>query len=322
VTPETTVYLIEVAWDERSMCRLISQAKRVVAIDHHISSEETLKNCRKYADSNNIAEKFEYVFDADHSAAVLVHNYFFPDQPVPLIFKYVESNDLWKHDTLPHSMTIAEAIATENWMQCSFGVISYLVAHTAVIESPLMQQLIRNGEIAYVVKERIYDRAFKNSRMLNMKVIPRTILPTLNRDGAVCDHDMHSIYKVCVVEDSTGMGSEIGNYIIRESRKKPHVTFDAVVLWRYSFDQDQVIISVRSDQECDNPIDLSWISQHIVGTIPGGGHPGAAGVTIPGPRAHIASVFFTKSAKSPQPKFGDAMGKQRMRRRQRGKGKQ
>ena len=78
------VYIVDFSFKEDAMADIIKRAKKVVALDHHVSAEKSTKMAR------------EYVYALDHSGAVIAWKYFHPDAPVPLLLQYVEDVDIWK----------------------------------------------------------------------------------------------------------------------------------------------------------------------------------------------------------------------------------
>src|SRR3989344_1481425 len=66
------------------MADIVKRAKKVVALDHHVSAEKSTKMAR------------EYVYALDHSGAVIAWQYFHPNTPVPVLLQHVEDVDIWK----------------------------------------------------------------------------------------------------------------------------------------------------------------------------------------------------------------------------------
>jgi len=81
------VYLIDFTYtDQPTLNRLFEKAKRVVLIDHHITTKPLLG-------------QFEgYDFDLDHSGAAIAWRYFHPKVPMPKLLSYVEAIDLGRFD--------------------------------------------------------------------------------------------------------------------------------------------------------------------------------------------------------------------------------
>ncbi len=87
------IYILDYSWSKDEMLHLLHTNISVIAIDHHISSENDVKALK------------EYVFDINYSGAYLSWQYFHPDEEVPLLVKYVSDSDINKR-TLPHALVI------------------------------------------------------------------------------------------------------------------------------------------------------------------------------------------------------------------------
>lgn len=86
------IYFIDFAYSVEIMKDLIRRNKRVTAIDHHVTREESVKLTRDYS------------YAVHNSGSVLAWKYFHKDQPVPLLLQHIEDQDLWKFkisDTAP-----------------------------------------------------------------------------------------------------------------------------------------------------------------------------------------------------------------------------
>ena len=79
----------------------------MVVIDHHVSTEKDIK-CLK-----------EYVFDNKHSGAYLTHKYFFPNQKVPTLFKYISDYDTF-NNKLPFTKEITTYIYKDDLDELTF----------------------------------------------------------------------------------------------------------------------------------------------------------------------------------------------------------
>lgn len=62
-------------------------------LDHHIGARDILEQANK----DGIAQ---CIFDNERSGAAITWNFFHEDN-LPLLLRYVQANDLWKHDTMP-----------------------------------------------------------------------------------------------------------------------------------------------------------------------------------------------------------------------------
>lgn len=79
-----TVYSLDFVHNEPMLSKLLKTAKKVIFIDHHITTRKDVKR------------GFDWLFDLNHSGAVLAWKYFHPNKKVPKLLKYIEEGDLWK----------------------------------------------------------------------------------------------------------------------------------------------------------------------------------------------------------------------------------
>lgn len=91
------IYIIDNSYPRAVLQKLMDTNKKVVVLDHHESS------------MGDVLAFPQNIFDNEHSGAVLAWNYFHPKKPVPKLLKYVEDEDLWKHE-IPFSKDINKYI--------------------------------------------------------------------------------------------------------------------------------------------------------------------------------------------------------------------
>ncbi len=77
------VYFIDFCFSKEKMDQVVRDNKKVIVIDHHLSTQEVVKSMS------------EYVFDVDHCGSVLAWKYFFKDEQIPKILEYIEDGDIW-----------------------------------------------------------------------------------------------------------------------------------------------------------------------------------------------------------------------------------
>lgn len=87
------VYFLDLVYKPEAMRRVLKEAVKVAVVDHHISVEESVKMAH------------EYVYDLEHSGAVLAWKYFHPGKPLPRLLAHIEDEDLWKFK-LPHTKAV------------------------------------------------------------------------------------------------------------------------------------------------------------------------------------------------------------------------
>lgn len=89
------VYIIDYTYPKEVMLELEEKAKKLVVIDHHLSTKETVRLMK------------DHVFSISHSGAYLAWQYFFPDEPIPKLIDYIEDGDLYKFSLLDSRPVLA-----------------------------------------------------------------------------------------------------------------------------------------------------------------------------------------------------------------------
>lgn len=77
------IYILDFSYPEAELKALLENNKKLVLIDHHITSKDKVKILK------------EYVWDTKHSGCVLSWKYFHPGQKIPKLIEYVEGIDLF-----------------------------------------------------------------------------------------------------------------------------------------------------------------------------------------------------------------------------------
>ncbi len=131
------VYILDFSYDEtpEAMQELIARARRVVAIDHHISARAITESAP------------EHVFDTEHSGATLAWAYFHPEKPVPELLKYIEDFDIFRM-ALPETRSIATYLIVQRY---DFGVWDDMVR---AFDAP-------HTRTAFLATARTYDEFYE-----------------------------------------------------------------------------------------------------------------------------------------------------------------
>ena len=79
------VYIVDYSYPTTVLLDLEKRTKKLVVLDHHIGAQESVESVK------------EHIFDNDRSGATITWKYFHPDVDTPLLLKYVEDNDIWRH---------------------------------------------------------------------------------------------------------------------------------------------------------------------------------------------------------------------------------
>ena len=85
-----SVYLIDFCFPREDLAKLCASAKKVVVLDHHLTTEQEL-------DGWEPPSNCTVVVDKSHSGCVLAWKHFYPELPVPWMLRYIEDRDLWTY---------------------------------------------------------------------------------------------------------------------------------------------------------------------------------------------------------------------------------
>lgn len=86
------VYVLDFAIEASgAMEKLVREAKHVVALDHHESSQRLTETAP------------EHIYDKNRSGATIAWSYFHPDVPIPRMMSYLEDGDLYRN-ALPETV--------------------------------------------------------------------------------------------------------------------------------------------------------------------------------------------------------------------------
>ncbi|PIQ28882.1 phosphoesterase [bacterium (Candidatus Blackallbacteria) CG17_big_fil_post_rev_8_21_14_2_50_48_46] len=91
------VYILDFSFDRETLLEL-SQRSKLKVLDHHKTALAELKDL-------DFAE-----FDMHRSGAVMTWQYFFPEEPIPELLKYIQDQDLWTW-SLPDAHEITTALS-------------------------------------------------------------------------------------------------------------------------------------------------------------------------------------------------------------------
>lgn len=211
--------------------QILKDANSVAIIDHHKSAELNLKN---------VDDKYK-IFKMDHSGAYLTWKYFFPEQEVPLLIKYIEDNDIWLKK-MPNTQEITSYIFVLPFEFEEYEKLYEKLKDSSTVEKeimPVAQGMKKQND--YYVKQAI---EYGNIKFVNIS----------------------GNYYIVVYLNTTVLKSEIGNSLLK---KYPLCDFAAV----YSTDGTYTSFSLRSD---DTKADVSQIASKFGG----GGHRNAAGMSV------------------------------------------
>ena len=133
------IYIIDYSFKPEEMKMLVAVNKKVVLIDHHITSAESVK----------IAT--ESLYDTSHSGANLAWKYFHPNKKTPKLINYVEDYDLWKFK-LPFTQELTLILSAK---KLKFKIWDKLAKEFE--DASALKELIKQGKIMFDYRENLIN---------------------------------------------------------------------------------------------------------------------------------------------------------------------
>ena len=135
-------------YDENGIKDLIKRNRRVTVIDHHVSKEKLTKLTRDYS------------YDINHSGSVLAWDYFHKDKMMPLLFKYIEGQDLWRFD-LPDTVPLMTYIDSLDY---DFLVWEKLIKD--IEDDKKREEFTKKGKFMLNYKDKVLKKIIKENEKL------------------------------------------------------------------------------------------------------------------------------------------------------------
>lgn len=143
-----TVYLLDFTYQGQELRKLMRQAARVTALDHHESQEKETKSTA------------DYRYDLRKSGVTLAWEYFHPGKKTPLLLKYIEDMDLFRL-ALPRSQAVHAYLQL---LPFDFRRLDKLVRE---FENPARRkEIIQQGTLLNTHFQSICDRIIKDGAEL------------------------------------------------------------------------------------------------------------------------------------------------------------
>lgn len=195
------LYFIDFCYPQEIMDAIIATAKSVTVLDHHLGAKDIVEQMP------------EFVFNNNHSGAVIAWGYFHPDTPVPALLRYVEDGDLYVFK-LPDSRAILSYMYTQPF---HFDEWDTLARKIETIE----------GYSEFVITGKIYAEHFA---ILVGQIASRASLVSF--EG----------YECYLVGTAGLFASDVGNLL---ARTKPPIGITV------SMSGDMLSVSLRSNESAD-----------------------------------------------------------------------
>lgn len=144
------VYIVDFSYKRPVMEQIVREAKQVIHIDHH---DTAIKDMQGFHASN-----FEAFYSKDNtqSGAMLSWNYFYSEDPVPMLVQYVDDRDRWQFKLSGSREVQANLMSyeytMENWDFVESQPIKEQIAAGAAINRRLLKDI---KELSTVVVRRM-----------------------------------------------------------------------------------------------------------------------------------------------------------------------
>jgi oligoribonuclease NrnB/cAMP/cGMP phosphodiesterase (DHH superfamily) len=170
------VIIVDFCYSRQTLLNM--QAKSIHILDHHISAQKDLA-APFPADSHISAH-----FDMTKSGAVLSWEYFLPDEPLPMLYKYIQDRDIWINQ-YPQS----------TWLSYGLSVFSpaFRDYKTLIDEPDTLAQTINGGKAVFAYLTLEADKIIANRKI---QTIGGFQVPVINSPGFLASDTLHRILKM------------------------------------------------------------------------------------------------------------------------------
>ncbi len=225
------VVMVDVSYDAQTMDFINTRASKFLLLDHHKTNLDKIGD-RPYA-----------LFDMDRSAASMAWLTFFPQDPLPLMVRYIEAHDLGVRDD-------------ENVRAFAAAMGQHMLPHSLKRQFPELENLLDDCETQKMVSEGIVVDSTRR------KLIERNM--HIGYECAFWNPDAQE-YMRCVVANY-GVASLTGD-MAHALAVKHRDACDFSALWVYQNDKKHYSIVFRSVHE---HVDVSQIADYYQrgGVIP------------------------------------------------------
>jgi len=201
------VLMVDFCFPRKVMEDIVSKAKRVTVLDHHVSTEKDLKGLS--------ADTLEIVYDVKKSGAQIAWDYVYPDTKRPHFIDVIADRDLWTWK-IPGSKEVGKAL----W---SMGYYTWeRMEELAQADASFFTRMASIGKV--ILEQESSEIATAVSRAVTATYTPRNCTKT---------------YRVKVTTCPTHLRSEVGSALAASD-------CDFAVTWRYDFLSDEWWVSLRA----------------------------------------------------------------------------
>lgn len=145
------IYFIDFAYSCETIRKLLKNNKKIVVIDHHITSKEVIKIVKHHS------------YRMENSGSVLAWKYFHPRKKVPEILKHIEDMDLYKFK-VPKTKEIFSFL---NLFDYNFKVWNKLAADLE--RKAVKKEYVKKGELIMSYEKQRVERIFHDRELVNFE---------------------------------------------------------------------------------------------------------------------------------------------------------
>jgi oligoribonuclease NrnB/cAMP/cGMP phosphodiesterase (DHH superfamily) len=257
--------IIDVAYKKEIIEGIISEAKSVVFIDHHISIKDDIEKLKeKY---NNV----KIIYDEEECGSSLAWKYFNARQEMPKFLEYVKDQDLGKW----------EIKETRRFL---YALKTYFHLSTESKSLNKWFRLLREDDMKKLMKKGRYMEKFMN-HLINVNMPNHSLESFPSKLIYDANPELYTKvgqYRVALYcGQNCPSSSDLGFYALKK------IDCDMCMFWIYNLDTKKYILSIRSNKDTD----VSKIAK----SLGGGGHKQASSFSFYESQYSINDIFEGKS---------------------------
>uniref|UniRef100_A0A6C0EBT5 Uncharacterized protein n=1 Tax=viral metagenome TaxID=1070528 RepID=A0A6C0EBT5_9ZZZZ len=260
------VIIIDVAYNYDVLKEIMTRAKSVLFIDHHVTIKEDVEKITKELNNKNHI----VIYDDTQSGSTLTWKYFYPKKSRPLFIKYVDDNDTgqWR---LKHTREFLSSLEVNYKTDLSHDNIS---KWNKLYDSSIVKKLIKLGKRYIEYKTYITEH---NAKRYSLELFP---------SNKIYEEYTKYFSKPAQYKVALYCGSGCPSSTSLASKILESVKCDFVIMWTLNMEKKEYVLSFRSEN-----VDVGEIAS-IFG---GGGHKLAAACSFNINKFRIEDLFFENS---------------------------
>ena len=138
------ILICDFSYKKNAINKIIDDCQSFLIIDHHLSAQKELEDLHN-----------DYkIFDMTHSGAFLTWAYFFPNEEIPPLIKYIEDNDIWTK-VLPYTREVTAYISS---------LPNEIEEYEKLLASNMIEKIaIPYGKVLLTQQNKIIEKALNSS---------------------------------------------------------------------------------------------------------------------------------------------------------------